>query len=345
MQFGVFDQNDFNSRGVTNLYEERLKLIELYEANGFHRYFMSEHHGTPLSTMPSPSVFLSAVAQRTSRMRFGPLVYLLPLYHPLRLAEEICMLDNLSNGRFEFGVGKGASPFEVGYFGVTPDHAPAMYQEVLDFILPALRTGRMDGKGKYWSFDDVHLSLTPVQRPMPQVWYAVGSPESAVKPAKLGMNIVCAGPASRIREIVATYNGAHAQPENALAGMARYIVIADTDEEAMTLANRAWKAYYANFINLWERYETPPAVIIALPDLNDMIAIGQAVVGSPETVASILRSDIDETGVNYLSGTFVFGDMTFDEASRSINLFASEIMPQLQPLAESPDMPTAIPAE
>ena len=76
---------------------------------------------------PSPSVFLAAVAQRTKRLRFGPMVYCLPLYHPLRLAEEICMLDQMSGGRLDLGVGRGISPIETGYYGVDPDAAPLMF--------------------------------------------------------------------------------------------------------------------------------------------------------------------------------------------------------------------------
>ena len=99
MQFGVFDQNDLGTLPLADQYENRLRLIEFYDRSGFHTYHMSEHHSTPLSMTPSPSVFLAAVAQRTQRIRLGPLVYVLPMHHPLRLAEEICMLDHLSRGR------------------------------------------------------------------------------------------------------------------------------------------------------------------------------------------------------------------------------------------------------
>ena len=118
MQFGVFDQNDLGTLPLADQYENRLRLIEFYDRSGFRTYHMSEHHSTPLSMTPSPSVFLAAVAQRTQRIRLGPLVYVLPMHHPLRLAEEICMLDHLSRGRFEWGVGRGASPHELEDFGV-----------------------------------------------------------------------------------------------------------------------------------------------------------------------------------------------------------------------------------
>src|ERR1700758_2423194 len=113
MEFGVFDHLDRNDLPLKDYYETRLQLIELYEKAGFYAYHLAEHHATPLGMAPSPSVFLAAVAQRTNKLRFGPLVYTVNLYHPLRLIDEICMLDQMSGGRLELGVGRGISPYEV----------------------------------------------------------------------------------------------------------------------------------------------------------------------------------------------------------------------------------------
>ena len=103
MEFGVFDHLDRNDLPLRDYYESRLQIIEAYDRLGFYAYHVAEHHSTPLGMAASPSVFLSAVAQRTHRLRFGPLVYALPLYHPLRMIEEICMLDQMSGGRLEIG--------------------------------------------------------------------------------------------------------------------------------------------------------------------------------------------------------------------------------------------------
>ena len=110
-------------------YEDRLRLIELYEWAGFHAYHVAEHHGTPLGSAPSPGLFLAAVAQRTTTRRLGPLAYPLGLYHPLRLLEEICMLDVMSGGRLELGVGRGASPYEAEFFGIEPSTAQERFDE------------------------------------------------------------------------------------------------------------------------------------------------------------------------------------------------------------------------
>src|SRR5260370_25066965 len=127
MKVGVFDQLDRNDRPLHAFYEERLKIVEAYDRGGFYAYHTAEHHETPLGLAASPSVFLAAVAQRTHKLRFGPLVYTLPLHHPLRLVEEICMLDQLSKGRFELGVGRGISPIETAYYGVDPAHRQKIY--------------------------------------------------------------------------------------------------------------------------------------------------------------------------------------------------------------------------
>jgi alkanesulfonate monooxygenase SsuD/methylene tetrahydromethanopterin reductase-like flavin-dependent oxidoreductase (luciferase family) len=205
LQFGIFDQNDHGPYPLAEQYEARLRLIELYDRSGFRTYHMSEHHATPLNLACSPSVFLAAVAQRTTRLRFGALVYVLPAHHPLRLAEEICMLDHLSRGRVELGIGRGASPHELAYFGVDPDVAQAMYVEAYGVIMQALTQAEVDFSGKHYRFTNVPIDLKPFQQPHPPLWYAVPVPEGAVWPAQQAINIVCGGPLSRVREITDRY--------------------------------------------------------------------------------------------------------------------------------------------
>ena len=131
MKLGVFDHMDRGQSPLDRFFEERLKLVEAYDEAGFYGYHVAEHHATPLGVAPSPGVWLAAIAQRTKRLRFGPLVYLLPLYHPIKLLEEICMLDQISGGRLLLGVGRGISPIELRFYGIDPEKAPGMYAEAL----------------------------------------------------------------------------------------------------------------------------------------------------------------------------------------------------------------------
>src|SRR5258707_6270503 len=117
LEFGVFDHLDRNDLPLREYYEQRLKVIEALDRSGFYAYHVAEHHFTPLGMAPSPSVFLSAIAQRTTRLRFGTFVYALPVHHPLRVLEEICMLDHMSGGRLVIGFGRGSVAVEISFYG------------------------------------------------------------------------------------------------------------------------------------------------------------------------------------------------------------------------------------
>src|SRR5438128_1942953 len=165
MHFGVFDHLDRNDSALHDYYETRLSIIEAYDRLGFHAYHVAEHHATPLGMAPSPNVFLAAIAQRTRRLRFGPLVYALPLYHPLRLIEEICMLDQLSRGRLEIGFGRGSVPAEPVYYGAKPEAAQQVYAEALELILKGLTEPTLTFHGEFFHFDNVPMELAPCQKP------------------------------------------------------------------------------------------------------------------------------------------------------------------------------------
>ena len=190
MQFGVFDHMDRGPVSLDRFYADRLRLVEAYDRAGFYGYHVAEHHATPLGVAPSPGVWLAAVAERTKRLRFGPLVYLLPLYHPLKLLEEICMLDQMSGGRFLLGVGRGISPIELRYFGIDPDTAPAMYAEALEVILRGMTNKELSFEGKYYRYANVPMELTPLQQPHPPLWYGIGRPDGVPWAAERRVNVV-----------------------------------------------------------------------------------------------------------------------------------------------------------
>src|SRR5690606_2087517 len=121
MECGVFDHVDRSDAPLHVFFAQRLKLTEAHDQLGFYGYHAAEPHFTPPGMQASPSIFLASVAQRTRRLRFGAMVYTLPLHHPLRLAEEICMLDQLSKGRLQVGIGRGISPIEAAYYGESSD--------------------------------------------------------------------------------------------------------------------------------------------------------------------------------------------------------------------------------
>src|SRR6202045_1631014 len=179
MEFGVFDHLDRTGQTLPDFYEDRLKIAEAYDRAGFYAYHIAEHHSTPLGMAPSPNVFLAAVAQRTRRLRFGPLVFVLPLYHPVRLIAEICMLDQMSGGRLELSFGRGASPIQAEYFGAQAAAGEDIYAEVLGVILRGLTHKPLVSPGKFFSFDRGPMELEPLKNPPPPLWYGVHAPDSA----------------------------------------------------------------------------------------------------------------------------------------------------------------------
>jgi alkanesulfonate monooxygenase SsuD/methylene tetrahydromethanopterin reductase-like flavin-dependent oxidoreductase (luciferase family) len=165
MKFGIFDHLDDSGLPLGEQYENRLQLLEAYDRGGFHAYHLAEHHGTPLGYALARR-FLAAVAQRTRRIRFGPLVYMLPLYHPLRLIEEVCMLDQMSGGRLELGVGRGAFPIEVGFYGVDSANGTQQFAEALEVLKQGLTSERLNHHGGFYRFDSVPIVMKPCSGPI-----------------------------------------------------------------------------------------------------------------------------------------------------------------------------------
>jgi alkanesulfonate monooxygenase SsuD/methylene tetrahydromethanopterin reductase-like flavin-dependent oxidoreductase (luciferase family) len=333
MEFGIFDHLDSAGTPLADYYEDRLKTVEAYDRAGFYGYHIAEHHATPLGMGASPNIFLAAVAQRTKRLRFGPMVYVVPLYHPLRLIAEICMLDQMSGGRLEMSFGRGASPIELDYFGVDPAQAQNIYNEAVEVIIRGLTSKTLDFHGKHFSFDNVPMELSPLQKPHPPIWYGAHAPDSAARAARRKLNIVNLDPTDEVRLTVASYRNTWCETQGAAPlpkiGLGRFVVVAETDAQAMRLASRAYKPWYDSFTflpRLHKRSQTHPRP----SEFEPLMARGQGVAGSPATVRRLLQQQIEETGCNYMVGQFTFGDMTREEGLHSIGLFVDQVMPALR---------------
>ncbi len=333
MEFGVFDHLDRTGSSLAAYYEDRLKIIEAYDRSGFYAYHLAEHHATPLGMAPSPNVFLAAVAQRTRRLRFGPMVFVVPLYHPLRLIEEICMLDQMSGGRLEIGFGRGASLIELAIYGEDPDAAQDIYTESLELILKGLTEKRLDFHGKRFSFDAVPMELEPLQKPHPPIWYGVHAPDSAERAAKRNLHVVSLDPPADTRLAIERYRATWRPPHPGAVlpklGLGRFIVVGDSDAEALALARRAYPIWHRSFTYLFRLLGRPqnhprPA------DFDALMQRGQGVAGSPTTVTKFLASQLAETQCNYVVGQFAFGDLVGEECLRSIDLFVRDVMPALR---------------
>jgi alkanesulfonate monooxygenase SsuD/methylene tetrahydromethanopterin reductase-like flavin-dependent oxidoreductase (luciferase family) len=331
VKFGVFDHLDDDGRDIAQQYEGRLRLAEACEEVGFYAYHVAEHHGTPHGNAPSPNLFLSAMSQRTRRLRFGPLVMLLNLYHPLRAFEEICMLDQMSGGRVELGIGRGAVPIELAFFGVSAEEAQQRYLEAGSVILSAMAGGRLNHQGRYFNISEVPISLTPVQRPHPPLWYGTNRPETAALAAENGINIASYGTASSVRAVSDSFRArwvAKADHQSAMPfiGMTRHIVVAETDADARKMAAQAYARWFATLTHLWRQNDIVPPPTLPTT-FEEAMEGGHCLAGSVSSVRDEVLRQIKASGINYLLCQVAFGDLTTDASCHSAAAIGKEIMP------------------
>lgn len=331
MKFGIFDHMDEGGVPLGQQFEERLALIEAYDRLGFYAYHLAEHHGTPLGLAPSPGIFLAAVSARTKRLRFGPLVYSLPLYHPIRLIEEICMLDSLSGGRFELGVGRGVSPIEVGFYGVDAAAGPRQFPEALRLIKQGLTADELTFNGEFYNFDKVPMVLRPVQKPYPPLWYGVTNPDTTHWAALEGAHMVTLLPTDGARAVIDRYRSEWTdlgRPEKdlPLMGVMRLVVLADSEAQALVTAEHAYASWLAHMRLLWDRYDMEFPLPLP-PDVGPMLEVGAAFAGTASGFSDFISRNVESIGANYLTCDIAFGDMTFDEAMRTTELIGTEVMP------------------
>jgi alkanesulfonate monooxygenase SsuD/methylene tetrahydromethanopterin reductase-like flavin-dependent oxidoreductase (luciferase family) len=344
MKFGIFDYIDDRGEPLGKTFEDRLTLLKVAEAAGFYGYHLTEHHATPLSMTPSPGIFLAAAARETRRIRLGTLLHLLPLYHPLRLIEELCMLDHLSGGRLDVGVGRGISPMEFEAYGIDFNRSGEDFEHVLAIMQQGFTRDRIDYQGGRFAFRDVPVVIKPHQRPHPPLWYGLRGEHGPAFAARHGMHGVTLGPDEKVARMLAAFRsawagtgeerGRHASPvEHPFCGVMRAMFIADTDVEAERIARGAYKRWFDALAWLWvERGSFPPISISA--DYDTSKAAGTLVVGSPDTVARILCAQAERIRHNYLVLMLAFGSLTHAQEMHSLALFADEVMPKLASMNE-----------
>jgi alkanesulfonate monooxygenase SsuD/methylene tetrahydromethanopterin reductase-like flavin-dependent oxidoreductase (luciferase family) len=333
MKFGAFDHLDDAGNTHEQMFDSRLRLVEAYDRAGLYCYHVAEHHGTPLGLAGSPALYLSAVAQRTKSLRFGAMVHLLPFYHPVRLIEEVCMLDIMSHGRFQLGVGRGVSQLEAAAYAIDFTQTQKMYHEGFQVLMKGLSSSELNFDGDYYKFKDVVMMLKPVQKPHPPLWYGLIFPDQATWPAANDVNIIMLGMRPNIRAVVDRYHAERAKhgkdrKTSPLVGVTRHVVVAATDEEAMRIGRRAYARWQNSFYWLWERHKADPHVRHIYPEsFDDLVKLGNGIAGSPDTVRKYVAAEAEATGINYFVSWFAFGDMTEEESLRSLDLFAREVMP------------------
>jgi alkanesulfonate monooxygenase SsuD/methylene tetrahydromethanopterin reductase-like flavin-dependent oxidoreductase (luciferase family) len=344
MKIGLFDHIEHGGRPLAQLFDERLKFIQACDDAGFYCLHIAEHHQTPLNMVPSPGVFLGAVARVTKRIKMGPLVYLLPIISPLRVIDEICMLDHLSNGRMEVGVGRGVSPFELKYHNVEHDQSREIFIDAYECLKAGLTTDQLTYKGRHYQFENVPIALRPLQQPYPPFWYGSSGPEGSTWAGEHGLHFVTLGPNNFAKDNIDTYRAAFAKrgkaaspkpefPGGVAVGVQRHIFIDETDGKAKIWAKPAMEVHlkHINWLRTKHGVTTTAARMrnVRGQNFEECVAEGTVIAGSPKTVLAELEKQHAEIGFNYLLTYLFLGTMSLAEAIRSLKLFTAEVMPAL----------------
>ena len=243
------------------------------------------------------------------------------------------MLDQMSGGRLELGVGRGVSPFETKAYGLDFANTGEIYHEAFQLILKGLASDELTFEGKHYQFRNVPMILRPVQRPHPPLWYGTTIPENADWPAANDVNIVTIALRPTVRVITDRYRAVRANLGKApmggpLLGVARHVVVADTDEAALKIARRAYPRWRDSFRWLFARHGAEPRIAgLYPPTFDELAALDNGVAGSPGTVRDFVAAELEASESNYLLSWFAFGDMTLSESLRSVELFSRDVMP------------------
>jgi alkanesulfonate monooxygenase SsuD/methylene tetrahydromethanopterin reductase-like flavin-dependent oxidoreductase (luciferase family) len=340
--FGIFDHIEgIPGTPTDRLFRDRLELVRLADAAGLSAYHLAEHHGSDLCLAPTQELFICAAAQVTERIRLGPMVKLLPLHHPLRILEDMCVADQLTGGRLDFGVGRGVAPIEHAWFGSRWTESRERFEDSLGIICRALASGEISSEGStFWDFPTVPLATKPLQERIP-FWYP-GNPAIA---GRYGMNLMWPGPVDR--HIYDLYVDAwnehrgHALrfdgPDDGPRVGCTMLVAIGPEKQALEVARRAMDGLVRRTTNVHrhdrlilseEECETalgPLRTILA--HIEDAISAGA---GTPDQIAERWAAFLEPGLIEHVALQLPVGDMTFDEAKRTLELFASEVKPQLE---------------
>lgn len=312
-------------------YEQILEQIELAEELGWECFMFNEHHFLGYGGLvANPAVLLAAAAARTSRIRLGPCIAILPLRHPLQSAEEYAMVDVISNGRLEFGIGSGNTALDYRVFAIDREEGRERLDEAIRVILKAWGSDRFSHEGKYWRCEEITLYPQPVQQPHPPIWVAGTSSDTLAWAGRNGYHVMTVGhphPPEKVRAGVEAWkNGLREAGHDPRTRHCQFHVrthVNESNEHACALATPAITRYDA--ISRIGRKSS--LVATENYDWDGMLAAGRNLYGDPEQCIRTIRNAARHYEFDTLTTTFNFGGLPHDEIMKSMRLFAREVIP------------------
>jgi luciferase family oxidoreductase group 1 len=338
IKFGTFLlMQSPSARPSPEMYTRAVDMAQAAETLGFRNIWLAEHHFSTYGYVSRPAQLATYIAAKTTRLRVGTAVIVVPLHHPLVVAEEIATLDLLAGGRVDIGLGRGYQHYEFERLGLELDSARARWEESVDIILKALAGEPFTYDGKLFKIPETTVFPQPMQRPHPPIWVTAQSPESVEAAVRRGFNVLTGGfgvPIERMAEFRRLFDRSVADmrlPRVPEVGVQRAVYVTHNEADARAAAEEArWNMRVTlSLRNHYERVERGQAIAVPAPkepDIDDLLD-RFLIIGTPDTCIRQLTRVQELVGISHFNCSFWFGDLEHERVLRSMHLFAREVMP------------------
>jgi natural product biosynthesis luciferase-like monooxygenase protein len=350
MKFGMlhlFESPD--GRSEQQMISEQHTLMESAEDYGFDSIWPAEHHFSEYGVCGSPALNLAAIARTTKKIRLGTGVVILPFHNPVRVAEDFAMLDQISGGRVELGVGRGYQPIEFDGFGVDQTKSRELFDESIEIIRRCWTDEKLNFKGKHYEFNDVKVRPRPLQRPHPPIWMAALSDESFIKAGKMGFNLLLSplfggsleGAGDQIKRYRdALANNGH-DPASREVGALVMSYTGDSQEQAQKEFADPVIWYFRTFGKfVAPKLGQPPIEgyewyadmrdLASVVEWGTLLSHGAVICGEADFVTEKLHELKEVTGIDHLLGWTRLGGLADDLVAGHMERMRDTIMPALR---------------
>ena len=341
MNFGTFLlMQSPSARSSQEIFARGVEVAQAAETLGFRNVWLAEHHFSTYGYLSRPVQLATYIAAKTKTLRVGTAVIVVPLHHPLVIAEEIATLDLLAGGRVDIGLGRGYQHYEFERFGLELNSSRARWDEAVDVLLLAFQGKPFAYDGKLYKIPETTIFPQPLQQPHPPIWITAQSPDSVEAAVRRGFNVLTGGfgvPIERMGEFRKLFDRvvAEVKPAQPLhVGVQRAVYVTDNEADARAAAEEArWNMRVTlSLRNQYERVEKGRAVAVPAPkepDIDDLLD-RFLVIGTPDTVIRQIKRVQDVVGITHFNCSFWFGDLEQARVLRSMERFARDVMPAFQ---------------
>jgi alkanesulfonate monooxygenase SsuD/methylene tetrahydromethanopterin reductase-like flavin-dependent oxidoreductase (luciferase family) len=338
MDFGTFLlMQSPSARSSQEIFARGVELAQAAESLGFRNVWLGEHHFSTYGYLSRPAQLATYIVARTTRLRVGTAVIVVPLHHPLIVAEEIATLDLLSGGRLDVGFGRGYQHYEFERLGLELEAGRKRWDESIDIIMLALAGRPFSYHGKLFELPETSVFPQPLQRPHPPIWTVAQSPYALEQAVKRGFNVLTGGfgvPVEMLEQFGRLFDKVVDEVKPArrpAVGVQRAVYVSANEADVREAAEQArWNMRVTlSLRNHYERVEGGKAVAVPAPDEPgiDELLERYLVMGTPDTVIRQIQRLRDALGITQFNCSFWIGDMEQARVLRSMELFANEVMP------------------